>query len=267
MSLSCLFLSPHLDDVAFSCGGTVAACVRGGHSASICTIFTASVPDPKGFALACQLDKGLDESVDYLSLRRHEDREFAAIVGASEVIHLPFQEAPHRGYDNADALFGGVRDEDCVFQSLAGELRRICVSYDVVFAPQGIGRHVDHLQTILAVEQAGLAERTLWYREMPYTMRAPAERSSFPARVYGCIDSTLDNKIAGCGAYRSQLPFQFGSAESMRRDLMSFHESEARSGDCPFAFAECFDTSFSVAAVFAAAFGQTCVRPNSAPSS
>ena len=52
-----LFLSPHLDDVAFSCGGTAAALGRAGWRLVVATVFTASMPAPTGFALACQLDK------------------------------------------------------------------------------------------------------------------------------------------------------------------------------------------------------------------
>ena len=37
---------------------------------TVVTCFTRSVPDPQGFALACQLDKGLGPEVDYMALRR-----------------------------------------------------------------------------------------------------------------------------------------------------------------------------------------------------
>ncbi len=73
-----LFLSPHLDDVAFSCGGTLVGLAAGGWETHLATAFTASVPDPQGFALACQLDKGLGPEVDYMALRRAEDHAFAA---------------------------------------------------------------------------------------------------------------------------------------------------------------------------------------------
>ena len=65
-----LALSPHLDDAAFSAGGTLHALARAGWRVVVATVFTRSVPDPQGFALACQLDKGLDASVDYMALRR-----------------------------------------------------------------------------------------------------------------------------------------------------------------------------------------------------
>ncbi len=69
-----LFLSPHLDDVAFSCGGTLLRLTDDPRwRVALCTIFTASVPDPQGFALRCQTDKGIPAEVDYMALRRAED--------------------------------------------------------------------------------------------------------------------------------------------------------------------------------------------------
>jgi len=52
-------ISPHLDDAAFSAGGTIAMLADKGWAVTVVTVFTASVPQPQGFALACQLDKGL----------------------------------------------------------------------------------------------------------------------------------------------------------------------------------------------------------------
>ena len=77
-----LALSPHLDDAAFSCGGTLARLARGGARVVVATPFTATVPDPTGFALACQLDKGLGAHVDYMALRRAEDVSAVEHLGA-----------------------------------------------------------------------------------------------------------------------------------------------------------------------------------------
>ena len=73
-----LALSPHLDDAVFSCGGTLARLAGAGWRVVVATLFAASVPDPTGFALACQTDKGLAPDVDYLALRRDEDAAFAS---------------------------------------------------------------------------------------------------------------------------------------------------------------------------------------------
>ena len=117
-----LFLSPHLDDVAFSCGGTLAKLAAAGWHCVLATAFTKSVPNPTGFALTCQTDKGLSPGLDYLAVRRAEDAEFGRIVGAAEVLWLDFPEAPHRGYASAAELFAGLKIQDEVSDPLTERL-------------------------------------------------------------------------------------------------------------------------------------------------
>ena len=97
MTRTVLAVSPHLDDAAFSAGGTLARLAARGWQVVMATVFTASVPNPRGFALACQTDKGLAPEIDYMALRRNEDRAAAGALGIEEPVHLPFREAPHRG--------------------------------------------------------------------------------------------------------------------------------------------------------------------------
>lgn len=228
-----LFLSPHLDDVAFSCAATARHLLRGGWSVQLVTVFTASINDPQGFALACQLDKGLAPDVDYMALRRAEDAEFCRIVGIENYAHWPFQEAPHRGYDAAPALFAGVREGDEIWRDVLAKLQTI-ETPDTVFAPQGLGHHADHLQVIRAVIERGWASQTFWCRDTPYAIRQPnAEPSELlpPQTTSGFVafdEAELEVKIAGCCAYRSQIEFQFGGAHEVARKLKQFHRDEAR---------------------------------------
>ncbi len=198
------------------------------------SVFTASVPDPKGFALRCQTDKGLGPEIDYMALRRAEDADFARVAGFADVRSWPFAEAPHRGYESPADLFAGAHDGDEVWQAIAGELSALAASLvpDVVFAPQGLGSHVDHLQVIQAVCAAGLDPRAAWYRDTPYALREPSAEP-FPRLPGGLldravgIDDVLERKIAGCCAYASQIGFQFGGAGEVRRRLTEFHRAEA----------------------------------------
>ena len=229
-----LFLSPHLDDVAFSCGGTLLHLRRAGWAVALCTIFTATVPNPQGFALRCQTDKGLAPGVDYMALRRAEDQDFATLMGVKDARHWRFPEAPHRGYESAPDLFNGTRTGDDVWRAVAGSLRDLAaeVSPDVVFAPQGLGGHVDHLQVIQAVLEAGLGPRTYWYRDTPYVMRDPEAEpspllpSGLEARAVLLSEDEVDRKIAGALAYASQIGFQFQGPDEAERKLRWFHALE-----------------------------------------
>ncbi|MGI3898874.1 MAG: PIG-L deacetylase family protein [Janthinobacterium lividum] len=230
-----LVLSPHLDDAAFSCGGTLARLAGAGWWVVVATIFTASVPDPRGFALACQLDKGLGPEVDYMALRRDEDAAAMRALGA-EPVWLPFREAPHRGYESAPALFAGVRREDGIVSSLSPALADVLAKYqpDLIFAPQAVGGHADHIQLVMAMQAATVAGPVLWWRDYPYGVRDANPREPFRDRMAGLVGveaalspAEADAKRLACRAYASQLGFQFGGAEALDRKLAASGGTES----------------------------------------
>lgn len=212
-----LALSPHLDDAAFSAGGALARLAGASWRVVVATAFTASVPDPGGFALACQLDKGLAADIDYMALRRQEDAAACAALGA-QPRWLPFREAPHRGYGSAAALFGPVRDEDGIVHALRSAVAGLLgeLAPDLVLAPQAIGGHVDHVQLVRALEGL-VAAPLLWWRDFPYMAREPAPAAPFETTLAGLPELTVrlgrdaaSRKRDACRAYASQLGFQFG---------------------------------------------------------
>ena len=247
-----LFLSPHLDDVAFSCGGTLLRLTDdpANWRVVLCTLFTASVSNPQGFALRCQTDKGIPPETDYLALRRAEDAAYSTAARVTAFHHWAYREAPHRGYESPAALFAGAHADDPIWQPLSTDLAALddALQPDLVFAPQGLGNHVDHLQTIRAALATWPIERLLWYRDTPYAIREPAARPAallrleedlFPRRV-SLTSSVLARKIEGCCCYASQLSFQFGGPDAVREKLTAFHRAEADSGPTAETYAETF---------------------------
>ncbi len=238
-----LALSPHLDDAAFSCGGTLARLAAAGWRVVVATLFTASVPDPRGFALACQLDKGLGPEVDYMALRRDEDAAAVRALGA-EPVWLPFREAPHRGYESAPALFAGARDADSIVDDLAPALAALIPEHrpDLVLAPQCIGGHADHVQAVRAFDRAGWDGPVLWWRDFPYVVRDASPReplrdrmAALPERDVALTPAEVEAKRRACLAYASQIGFQFGGAEGLERRLAASGGAESFrvTGDAP----------------------------------
>ena len=240
-----LALSPHLDDAVFSCGGLLALLADLGWHTCMATAFTATRLPTTGFALACQLDKGLPADLDYMALRRAEDRDAAGILGVSDLRHLDLPEAPHRGYESAAALFGALREGDEVWRPLAAMIGALAdeLRPALVLAPQGLGGHVDHRQLIRAVLEAlpprDFGSRIAWYRDTPYAIRDPeaAPDPAVPPLPEACVRlgpahagvrkrTTLGRKIAAACAYRSQVGFQFGGADAAGAALRSFAVAE-----------------------------------------
>ncbi len=220
-----LAISPHLDDAVFSAGGTLARLAREGWRVIVATVFTASVPDPQGFALACQLDKGLGPDIDYMALRRNEDAAACARLGA-EALWLPFAEAPHRGYSSAAALFAGLLPGDGIVAQLAPALRDLvdAVAPDAVLAPQAIGAHVDHVAVVAALD--GCPRPIRWWTDYPYAARPAPRPSPFTQRFgsfdderIGLSEAELDAKRDAVAAYASQLGFQFGGVTAAREQI------------------------------------------------
>lgn len=231
MSAPCvLAVSPHLDDAAFSAGGTLWQLARAGVEVVVLTAFTATMPSPKGFALACQLDKGLGPDVDYMALRRAEDAAAQAILGTTQV-HLSLPEAPHRGYDSAPALFGPALPADKATEAVVCALETEMARREValVLGPQALGGHVDHRHVTAALRiwaARQCAPLALW-RDAPYVVRVP-EASHGTERAVVLTEAALEAKARACGAYASQLGFQFGDARTVPATLRELAYTDAR---------------------------------------
>ena len=215
-------ISPHLDDAAFSVGGLLAARARAGDRVTIVTCFTGNVAQPQGFALACQLDKGLDAAVDYMALRRDEDLAACAMIGA-EAIHLPFLEAPHRGYASAAELFAERRMDDGVLLPLTYALGELVESLapDLLLGPLAVGDHVDHW--IVRDALAASAQTLLLWEDWPYLRRA-GPLPGTPAVSHSLTDDDRQARLAMCGAYTSQLGFQFGGVGALEEQMAGIVE-------------------------------------------
>lgn len=215
-------VSPHLDDAAFSAGGTLARRTGEGAEVTIVTCFTGSVDRPTGFALACQLDKGLPADVDYMALRRGEDEAACATIGA-RAIHLPFLEAPHRGYESAPALFAERRAGDDAADGLATALAPLVVDADLVLGPLCIGDHVDHHVVLDALVRVADPGRLLLWEDWPYLDRAERQPPD-PAVSVALSEQDRAARVAMCAAYATQLGFQFGGAEAMTARIQAIVE-------------------------------------------
>ncbi|WP_199566302.1 PIG-L deacetylase family protein [Streptomyces corynorhini] len=238
-------VSPHLDDAVFSAGGVLALLARTGWQVQVITCFTATVAAPCPFALSTQLDKGLPADVDYMALRRAEDRAAQRHLGALLPTHLPLPEAPHRGYDSAPRLFQPPHREDTAETDLRLLLGPHLAEADIVLAPQGIGDHVDHVLTARAVAAAAGHARIGWWRDLPY-----AARTSMPdagprdgiaegtSEVTVDIGTVLAEKSAAVRCYTTQLGFQFGGSERAAAGLSAMARSEAARAGAPYTHGE-----------------------------
>lgn len=176
-----LFLSPHYDDIALSAGSTVHRLATLGRRPETIILF-GSEPDPdttlSPFASAMHAGWGLAAS-DVIARRRAEEEQAARAIGAN-VRLLPFHDAIYRGhiYLSDDDLFSTPAAAD---QGLPGEIVSALglpgtPTPEVrIYAPLGIGNHVDHQLAFTAAASLARAGWEVWfYEDIPYALRAGA---------------------------------------------------------------------------------------------
>lgn len=223
-----LVLSPHLDDAAFSLGpmlGLLAA----DHEVTVATPFTGSVIRPRGFALACQLDKGLSAHVDYMELRREEDANWAQALGL-RIKHGPLLEAPHRGYESAAALFAEIDESDLVQADLSLWIEALIegLQPDQIFCPLTVGGHVDHRQVRVCLETIASAFAPLaYYLDQPYAAKTALslaavlqdEATGLEPASFKVDASSVRAALEATNHYQSQIDFQFKTNADMKHTL------------------------------------------------
>ena len=226
-----VYLSPHPDDVVFSCAGRIWLQVDQGASVLILTVTTGDPAGPLSpFARRLHARCGLE--LASLEIRRSEDFEAARMLGA-EVLQLDLQDAIYRINPDTDKaryprlrhLFGPLHPADRDFSYvLARRLGELLPDCPEVVAPLGVGGHVDHR---LVREAAELSTSTplLYYEEFPYAEKSRAldrilqPSSDWEPEIVSLPQEALTAKQAAALAYSSQIDLIFGSTRRLQRAL------------------------------------------------
>lgn len=226
-----LFLQPHYDDVALSCGGTAARFPRDGFAPCIVTVFASEVVDAMVGPFARW--KHQRWGIAVVAARRHEDACAAAALGC-QIRWLGMPDAIYRGdrYTADGGLYGIPHAEEEAFAThLCEELMHLPEwrSGNQVFVPLGVGNHVDH-QLVFEVGCA-LAARgvPVWaYQDLPYAIHTPQGVAQRLARVgkrlepaiEAPVSDTLAQKLEAVACYASQLPVIFRFCSDWRQALV-----------------------------------------------
>jgi LmbE family N-acetylglucosaminyl deacetylase len=244
-----LFLSPHYDDIALSAGATVRRLADLGRTPQTLIVF-GSEPDPgidlSPFATAMHKGWGLASS-EVIARRRAEEENAARAIGAT-VRLLPFHDAIYRGHNylSDDDLFSTPSPGDGNLPtSIVASLGLPAVPNDAVriYAPLGIGSHVDHQLVFNSAALLAAAGWDVWlYEDVPYALRDGARQRRLnavgldhPVRLHGKVvaDPQFDAKLDGILSYPSQLETIFHhyvgvepSREGIRNALTAYATEE-----------------------------------------
>ncbi len=215
-----LFISPHLDDIALSCGGGVWNLTQAGEPVLIVTLCAGDTPPQVVDSPAVR--RVHDEwrlGANPYAGRRREDRRACRLLGARPV-HLDLLDAVYR-QDGAGRMlysrkFIGARVKPWDRRHHAVALRAALAGLDRrhpgarVFCPLAFGAHVDHIIARAQIEAVFSPAQIVYYEDFPYAELASPE--AWKSATNGLQSSTVRlglaaraARIDAIGEYRSQL--------------------------------------------------------------
>jgi LmbE family N-acetylglucosaminyl deacetylase len=235
-----IFLSPHFDDVAYSCGGTLGVQVSVGLRPLVITIFGGVPQEPtlSNFATDIHRKMGFSQNAaTVISARRQEDAAAMDLLGV-DYLWLDYPEASYRGapayYTNDNQLMGGeVHPGDrWIDEELAGTLVTLSKRLPdaVWYAPLGVGRHVDHQIVCSAADRlTQLGAKVNLYEDFPYVVR---QADALSARL-GELGNTLEPSLVemsemlhlrqqASAKYASQTAMNFGNEATMLSSIARY---------------------------------------------
>ena len=231
-----LYLSPHLDDAALSCGGQIAQQTAAGRSVLIATLMAGEPPDHHFSAFAQGQHTRWHLETGTVARRRAEDAAACEILGADfrhlDVPDCIYRRDPQSGetyYNSDEDLFGRVHPQE---EGLIGRLQDLFTELPTarqVIAPLTAGNHVDHQLTRLAAERFW-GNTLLYYEDYPYVREeqllaaavAPTGAATWTPREIPLTRIDLQRKIAAIAAYHSQVDMFFEDTADLERQITAY---------------------------------------------
>lgn len=243
MSIDHIYLSPHLDDAALSCGGTIQRQTQAREGVLVVNV-CAGAPDYRNlssFAREKHTQWGAPD--DVVATRRTEDRQALASLGA-HVMYWDYLDAIYRIaegralYPDEEAIFGEVHPAEAeLLARLADDIAALLDAHSgaALYAPLAVGHHVDHQLVRDATLRLTQAGRRVWfYEDFPYVrwgvdalqkaLRGLEKEGDWESEVWP-ID--VEAKILAIARYHTQMADLFGTTERMAQAVREYARSVA----------------------------------------
>jgi LmbE family N-acetylglucosaminyl deacetylase len=243
-----IYLSPHLDDAVLSCGGALHRHAVAGDPVLVITTFSGEYAGEELSPFAQEQHDHWGNWPQIMTLRRAEDGAALTLLGA-QGRYLDCLDAVYRVdpdgewmYVDLETLFGELHSGDPMMRNGVGWLVDQFTAllppeqHCVIYAPLGVGQHVDHQIIHRAARQLLKAGyRVAFYDDYPYAEQPGATESavvvagseSWPAQDISLDPADLSAKVSALAYYRSQMSVLFGGMDSMPNRVWSFAASRS----------------------------------------
>jgi LmbE family N-acetylglucosaminyl deacetylase len=232
-----LVVSPHLDDGVLSIGGTLAQLASAGSLILVATMFTGPPPAPLSPAAhAFHTQCGLGD--DAMLWRQAEDQRACRTIGAAhwhaglpEALYRVDQRGLHR-YPDGRAIFNAdphaepdtIDAVEHATQNLLDQLHP-----DLVIAPLGVGGHIDHTITHIALQRRDIPpDRLRWYEDLPYALYEhltgweDTHTNGLIPDLVLLNESDIHLKLEAIASYTSQLAILWHNQAPWRHQLGNY---------------------------------------------
>ena len=227
-----IYLSPHLDDAAYSCGGRIFTQTAAGRSVLIVTIMAGDPPGATLSDFAHTLHERWQLVADAVARRRAEDVTACHILGADylhwQVPDCIYRLHPETGeplYVTRDDIFGAVHPAEWELQERLSRQMAELPNYDQIFAPLTVGHHVDH-QLVRAAASRRFGRNILYYEDYPYVCLPAALAAVIPpgsdewqSEVLPLAEVAIQARIEAMAAFTSHLGTFFDGRTDLEQQI------------------------------------------------
>jgi LmbE family N-acetylglucosaminyl deacetylase len=228
-----IYLSPHLDDAIYSCGGLIWEQTQAGQQVAVWTVCAGDPPPGPLSPFAEALHARWKTGRDTVQQRREEDLAACQTVGAQarhfSVPDCIYRRSPVDGtylYSSEEAIFGRLHLDDAEQAIEFGRDLFPGLPEDVQFVvPLCLGGHVDHQFVRAAAEVSG---RQVWYyADYPYVIKSGKELEKVTEGLQAIDFPVSPEGLAAWGEavelYASQVSTFWKDLEEMRAQLGAYH--------------------------------------------
>jgi len=231
--MNIIYLSPHFDDAALSCGGLIWEQVESGNPVEVWTICAGDSPKNKLSPFAEELHNRWQVGPDAVIIRQGEDIKSCQILGAKPR-HFDIPDAIYRVhpktkeflYSTGETIMGDLaRSEGPLLRRLATQIAEHLSQDAILISPLSLGHHVDHQLTrkVAELQKVSIA----YYADYPYIIE---HKSSLPTllpheyqpTIYPISQDGLTAWQESIAAYESQISTFWGNLDQMKDAIREY---------------------------------------------
>jgi LmbE family N-acetylglucosaminyl deacetylase len=231
-----IYLSPHLDDAVFSCGGLMARQTAAGESVIVVTVCAGDPPPGDLTPFAQELHARWKADRAPIEVRRSEDLAACERLCAG-VIHFEIPDAVYRKasdnaalYPDEKSIFGVLHEFDTdLVDQLTWKLSRNIPVDAALYCPLGYDGHVDHRLTRQAAENLNRPLR--YYPDLPYAARGGQipDELGLPKGVEQrilLVSEEIKAWTQASSCYQSQISTFWTDEKALQAELCDYHDRE-----------------------------------------